>query len=253
MADPLFQPPSEDWETHVPEGWETHARGGPQRLDVAVVSDIPIILLGLQAMLDPFADRVRVSGRPVCAVRRTSADVTLLHPGRDTLVMMSSLADPGNGRVLLYACNLPSGLVDVAKANGCAGYVDPAASADELLDAIEDVAQSHPGQGGASAQEAPLRPDQVLSPREAEVIDLIGQGLTNQDICDRVHLSLNTVKGYIRSAYKKVGVTRRSEAVRWGIENDPLTGADARLRPSTPTGRAPAAAPRRAGAGRRRP
>jgi len=47
-----------------------------------------------------------------------------------------------------------------------------------------------------------------LSPREAEVIALITQGLTNEEIAARAHLGLNTVKTYIRSAYRKIGVSR---------------------------------------------
>ena len=58
-----------------------------------------------------------------------------------------------------------------------------------------------------------------LSPREAEIIALITQGLSNQEIADRAYLSINSVKTYIRSAYRKMDVTTRSQAVLWGVEN----------------------------------
>ena len=58
-----------------------------------------------------------------------------------------------------------------------------------------------------------------LSSREAEIIALITQGLSNQDIADRAYLSINSVKTYIRSAYRKMQVTTRSQAVLWGVEN----------------------------------
>jgi two-component system, NarL family, response regulator LiaR len=58
-----------------------------------------------------------------------------------------------------------------------------------------------------------------LSSREAEVIALIASGLTNQEIAERACVSLNTVKTYIRSAYHKIGVERRSQAVLWAVEN----------------------------------
>ena len=38
-------------------------------------------------------------------------------------------------------------------------------------------------------------------------------------IRDRCYLSPNTVKTYVRSAYRKMGVTTRAQAVAWGIEN----------------------------------
>ncbi len=54
-----------------------------------------------------------------------------------------------------------------------------------------------------------------LSPREAEILALITQGLSNQEIADRAYLSINSVKTYIRSAYRKIGVTRRTQAAVW--------------------------------------
>ena len=57
-----------------------------------------------------------------------------------------------------------------------------------------------------------------LSSREAEVLALIVQGEPNQDIADALFLSINSVKTYIRSAYRKVGVINRAQAVAWGIE-----------------------------------
>jgi two-component system, NarL family, response regulator LiaR len=45
-----------------------------------------------------------------------------------------------------------------------------------------------------------------LSPREAEILALITQGLTNQQIADRIFVSVNTVKSAIRTAYRKINV-----------------------------------------------
>ena len=58
-----------------------------------------------------------------------------------------------------------------------------------------------------------------LSARESEIIALITKGLTNQEIAERAYLSINSVKSYIRSAYRKIGVTRRSQAVAWAMQN----------------------------------
>lgn len=58
-------------------------------------------------------------------------------------------------------------------------------------------------------------PDVVLSPREAEILSLIGQGRTNDEITGELYLSLNTVKSHIRSAYRKIDVTTRAQAVIW--------------------------------------
>lgn len=52
-----------------------------------------------------------------------------------------------------------------------------------------------------------------LSPRELEVLRLIAQGLSNQDIGARLFLALDTVKGHNRKIFEKLGVSRRTEAV----------------------------------------
>ena len=58
-----------------------------------------------------------------------------------------------------------------------------------------------------------------LSPRELDVIRLITNCYTNQEISDRLYVSLNSVKTYVRGAYRKIGATTRSHAVVWGVRN----------------------------------
>ena len=58
-----------------------------------------------------------------------------------------------------------------------------------------------------------------LTPRESEVLALITQGLSNLEIVHRSGLSINSIKSYIRTAYRKIGVTSRSQAVLWGVEH----------------------------------
>jgi len=58
-----------------------------------------------------------------------------------------------------------------------------------------------------------------LSPREGSVLGLVVSGLSNQQIADRLYLSINSVKTYIRSTYRKVGVSSRAQAVAWGIQH----------------------------------
>lgn len=54
-----------------------------------------------------------------------------------------------------------------------------------------------------------------LSERETQVLTLIAQGRSNQEIAAALYLGLNTVKTYIRTAYRKISATRRSQAVIW--------------------------------------
>ena len=52
-----------------------------------------------------------------------------------------------------------------------------------------------------------------LSERELEVLQLIAEGLTNQEIATRLFLSLNTVKTHTRNIYGKLNVHRRTQAI----------------------------------------
>lgn len=53
-----------------------------------------------------------------------------------------------------------------------------------------------------------------LSTRETEVLELLSQGLSNQEIADRLYVSLNTAKTHISSIYSKLNVKRRMQAVQ---------------------------------------
>jgi NarL family two-component system response regulator LiaR len=51
------------------------------------------------------------------------------------------------------------------------------------------------------------------------VLVLLTQGLTNKQIADRLYLSINSVKTYVRNAYSKIGAANRSQAVGWAIHH----------------------------------
>ncbi|MEU8782474.1 response regulator transcription factor [Streptomyces sp. NPDC048637] len=66
--------------------------------------------------------------------------------------------------------------------------------------------------GGAGAAEEETSELDRLSPREREVLDLIGEGLTNRQIADRLFLSEKTVKNRVSAILSKLGVGRRVQA-----------------------------------------
>lgn len=62
------------------------------------------------------------------------------------------------------------------------------------------------------------RTDQ-LTPRELEVLKLLGHGLTNREMAEALSLSTRTVEAHLRSIYPKLGVNTRSAATRYVVEN----------------------------------
>ena len=109
-------------------------------------------------------------------------------------------------KVVIYSWNLQPEMIRDAVAAGARGYLSKVLTGPEIVAALERVMRGEivilPGDSETSVDGAGDWPGRAagLSPREAEIVALITQGLTNQDIADRVYLSINSVKTYIRSA-----------------------------------------------------
>jgi DNA-binding NarL/FixJ family response regulator len=118
---------------------------------------------------------------------------------------------------------------------GARGYLTKDAGADEIRAAVEAVARGEAALDPAvqhhvlaalteepeSVGEAQL-PD-GLTPREAEVLALIAEGLTNGEIADRLVVSAATVKTHVNHIFAKTGVRDRAQAVVYAYSNG-LTG-----------------------------
>jgi DNA-binding NarL/FixJ family response regulator len=104
---------------------------------------------------------------------------------------------------------------------GAAGYVTKQACASELVDAVRTVAAG----GSMLDAHATLRvmerlrtrtstadPLAALSEQEKRVLDLIGEGLTNRQIAERMFLAEKTAKNYVSSVLTKLGLQRRAQA-----------------------------------------
>jgi DNA-binding NarL/FixJ family response regulator len=58
-----------------------------------------------------------------------------------------------------------------------------------------------------------------LSQRETDVLRLVTLGMSNHEIASELFLSVNSIKTYIRSAYRKIGVTTRPQVVAWCVRH----------------------------------
>jgi len=108
---------------------------------------------------------------------------------------------------------------------GAAGYLLKSVRGSELVDAVRAVYSGEsvlhpsiarkvlnrfvPSLGKGQRQEPP----ETLSQREMEVLHLATQGLSNQDIADKLSLSLRTVQAHLGHIFNKLGVSSRTEAV----------------------------------------
>lgn len=111
---------------------------------------------------------------------------------------------------------------------GARGYLTKDAGADEIAAAINAVArgeaaldpavQAHVLAGLAEHADDPALPD-GLTPREAEVLTLIAEGLTNTQIADRLVVSQATVKSHVNRVFAKAAVRDRAQAVAYAYRN----------------------------------
>lgn len=197
-------------------------------LRVAIVGDYEIVVAGIAAVLEPYADRVQlIQVAQGSAASFTGDDVDIvLHDrfGRpEEAGDLRALVDPGHPRVVAFSWNVEPAVVSRAIGEGAAGYVAKSLPAEEIVVALERV---HTGErvlalGLGDDSRADVLPgsEAGLSGREHQVLTLITEGFTNQEIARQCFLSVNSIKTYVRTAYRKIGVTRRTQAVAWGIEH----------------------------------
>ena len=104
---------------------------------------------------------------------------------------------------------------------GASGYVLKQVRADDLIDAIRQVAagQSLLDPGVTARVLERLRSGTVadeklegLTDQERKILDLLAEGMTNREIADRMYLAEKTVKNYVSNLLSKMGMQRRTEA-----------------------------------------
>jgi LuxR family maltose regulon positive regulatory protein len=168
----------------------------------------------LQRMLEP----AKAGGHTTRVIEVLRLQALAFQARGDTAQAMTALtraltlAEPG-GFIRIFVDEGPAmaRLLNDAVARGIAGHGSVAQYARRLLTAFP----------GAEAEQADLSeqgaPDsglvEPLSERELEVLELLAEGLTNQEIAARLYLALNTVKAHTRNIYGKLGVHSRTRAV----------------------------------------
>jgi DNA-binding NarL/FixJ family response regulator len=187
------------------------------------MDDYTVIVSGVEHMLAPFGDRIEIVELVSLLPVESPVDVLLYDTysqERATGALEQVIAET-DAKVVLYTWHLEEEIVSEALATGARGCLSKAMPADELVQAIEEVHSGGVVVSEDPGPDAPITPQEWpgkehgLSPRESEVLALIAQGLSNQEIADRAYLSINSIKTFIRSCYRKIGVTRRTQAVLW--------------------------------------
>ena len=195
---------------------------------IVLVDNHHIVRQGLRSVLDP-DPRFEVVGEAASGaealrvVTQQQPDVVLLDlklgdmSGTD-LCRPIIQASPRTA-VLILAAFIDRNLVDACLRAGARGYLLKDAESLRLPEQILTVVEGHVALDPRAADVLtsylhhydPL--PELLNGRELQVLRLIAQVLTNKEIGEQLHLSENTVKGYVKEIMAKLGVRNRVEAV----------------------------------------
>jgi len=208
------------------------------KIRLAIVNDYEIVVAGVRAMLGESRE-VRLVDLDDRALYTGSVDVVLYdnfaQRWRDDS-HLEALVERSKAKVVVFTWSFDKPSIDRAFAAGASGYLSKGLTAAEIVTALEAI---HRGKkvtseacirtdGDLSAGGWPGQ-DQGLTARESEILALITQGLSNEHIAAAVYLSINSVKTYIRTAYRKIGVSNRAQAVAWGFRNGFISTDDTGL------------------------
>jgi two-component system, NarL family, response regulator LiaR len=194
---------------------------------VLVVDDHEVVREGLRAFLE-LQDGIDVAGEAadgeeaIAAAERLEPDVVLMDlvmPKLDGLAAMRGLRDRvPRARVIVLTSFLDDDKLLPALRAGAAGYLLKNAPPPELARAVR---AAHAGEALLDPVVAARLVETLagdgdpldrLTPREREVLELIGRGFPNKRIARRLEVSEKTVKTHVGHVLAKLGVTDRTQA-----------------------------------------
>ena len=206
------------------------AGGARKTIKVFVLDDHEIVRVGLRDLLaaEPDMEVVGEAATAESAVSRVpllGVDVAVLDvrlPDGDGVEVCREIrsASPGTACLMLTGYGDDRALLSAIMA-GAAGYAMKQALGPEVVEAVRAVAEGRSALGPEASQRvmALLRertgtadPLAALSSQEKRVLELIGEGLTNRQIAERMFLSEKTVKNYVSALLTKLGMQRRTQA-----------------------------------------
>ncbi|HEX4724677.1 MAG TPA: response regulator transcription factor [Pseudonocardiaceae bacterium] len=195
---------------------------------VLLVDDHEVVRRGLRDLLDDERDIVVVAEAGTIAEALVRAAAT-----RPDVAVVDMRLPDGDGATLckrLRAANGPKCLVLTAFDDepalvaaieaGVSGYLLKQVRGQDLVTAVREVAAGRSLLDPVTTARVLDRirrgnddPLDALTERERHVLDLIGEGLSNREIAQRLFLAEKTVKNYVTSVLAKLGMQRRAQAI----------------------------------------
>jgi DNA-binding NarL/FixJ family response regulator len=204
---------------------------------VFLLDDHEIVRRGLRELLERQGD-IEVVGESGLA-KEATARIPALRP--DVAVLDGRLPDgsgidvcrdvrsidPSIKALILTSYDADDALFSAIMA-GAAGYVLKQVRGTDLLETVRRVAEGQsmldPAVTAQVLERLRRGPDTsdalaVLTDRERQILELIGEGLTNRQIGERIFLAEKTIKNYVSSLLAKLGLERRTPAAVFATRN----------------------------------
>jgi DNA-binding NarL/FixJ family response regulator len=211
---------------------------------VLVADDQPLVRAGISALLgaEPDIEVVAVAadgGEALELARRTAPDVACLDirmPVRNGIEVARELCGPDADPVVPVLILTTFGLDDYlfgALEAGASGFLLKDADPDVIIRAVRQVAAGNGTVDQALTRRVlrefvsrrslqPVtgdRADDLLTVREREVLMLLAQGMSNEEIAAELVVEVSTVKSHLARMLPKLGVRSRLQAVVWAYQN----------------------------------
>jgi DNA-binding NarL/FixJ family response regulator len=208
--------------------------GTEPTLRVLIVSGQPIARAGMAAVLRPFRSRVRVVGEvdgvdtAVAEAKRSQAHIVLLGArldapdGLDQVARMATAM--GECRVVLLARRDEARYTWLTLQRGASGFLLDTIAGSDLVEALGEVSRGAITVDPALAGGRRLDPDETLSPpwpgahlgltqQESQILELLARGEPTSAVSRQLGMSGTEVKAHVRSAYRRLHVQDRSDAL----------------------------------------
>ncbi|MEU9746907.1 MULTISPECIES: response regulator [Streptomyces] len=202
--------------------------------DQAVVREGIVMLLGLLPGIE-VVGAAKDGEEAVALVGELAPDVVLMDlrmPRCDGVEATRRIRErhPATQVVVLTTYADDDSLFPALRA-GARGYLTKDAGGEEIVKAVQDVMAGDAGLAPGVQRRllervsaAPVVPERATAPdgltaRESEVLTLVAEGLSNQEIARRLHIGPATVKTHINNIFAKSGVRDRAQAVRYAYQH----------------------------------
>jgi DNA-binding NarL/FixJ family response regulator len=213
---------------------------------VALVDDHPVVLAGIRALLNEAPEIVLVGeatsgGAALRMIQEVVPDVAVIDislPDLNGVDLARRIAiSAPSVKLLVLTVHEDRAYVQPLLQAGVKGYVLKRSAAEDLLRAIRAIeaggiyldpaiADKALSDAGRKTSGAGWAGQEVLSPRETDVIRLTAQGISNKEIAARLDVSVKTVETYKARAAEKLGLRNRADIVRYCISQGWLTTAE---------------------------